>query len=151
MTLCGCGLARLLTLLGMVNASWVGSIQSETFFQTKFIIFQECPSNRLTFYLGSPLHRISSLVSHFCLFQNAILHKMIKLGFWNFKPIFLRMQFLLIATFFSLVLVISLSWYFHPTVSYLTLITWHFERQNGLSKHLKGHQVTGFDLIQVQS
>ena len=54
-----------------------------------------------SFYLGSLLHIISSLLSHFCLFQNAILHKMLKLGFWNFRPIFLRMQFAVVATFFS--------------------------------------------------
>ena len=94
-----------------------------------FSFFKAVPSNRLSFYLGSPLHIISSLFSHFCLFQNAILHKMLKLGFWNFKPIFLRMQFSLVATFFSLVLVISLSWYFHLTISYLTLVTWHFGSQ----------------------
>ena len=41
-----------------------------------------------------------NLLSHFCLFQNAILHEMMKLGFRNFKPIFLRMQFSLVATFF---------------------------------------------------
>ena len=58
------------------------------------------PSNRLSFYLGSPLHIISSLFSHFCLFQNAILHKMLKLGLWNFKPTFLRIQFSLVATLF---------------------------------------------------
>ena len=129
------------------------SVPSDQKFSCKWNLsfFKAVPSSSLSFYLGSLLHIISSLLSHFCLFQNAILHKMFKLGFWNFKPIFLRMQFLLIATFFSLVLVISLSWYFHPTVSYLTLITWHFESVNGLSKHLKGHQVIGFDLIQVQS
>ena len=82
--------------------------------------------SNLSFYLGSPLDIISSLFSHFCLFQNAILHKILKLGFWNFKFIFLRMQFSLVATFFSLVLVIRLSWYFHLTISYLTL-TRHFE------------------------
>ena len=63
--------------------------------------------SRLSFSL-SPLHIISSLFSHFCLFQNAILYKMLKLEFLNFKPFFLRMQFSLVATFFSLVLVISL-------------------------------------------
>ena len=47
--------------------------------------------NRQTFSLGNPLHIISSLFRHFCLFQNAILHKMLKLGFWNFKLFFLRM------------------------------------------------------------
>ena len=91
--------------------------------------FKAVPLNRLSFYLGIPLHVISSFFSHFCLFQNAILHKMSRLGFWNFKPIFLRMQFSLVATFFSLVLIISLSWYFHLTISYLTLVTWHFGSQ----------------------
>ena len=91
--------------------------------------FKAVPSNRLSFYLGSPLQIISFLFSHFCLFQNAILHKMVKLGFLSFKSIFLRMQFSLVATFFSLVLVISLSWYLHLTISYLTLVTWHFGSQ----------------------
>ena len=77
------------------------------------------------FYLGTPLHIMSSLLSQNCLFQNAILHKMLKLGFWNFKSIFLRMQYSLVTTFFSLVLVISLSWYLHLIISYLTLVTWH--------------------------
>ena len=50
--------------------------------------------------LGSSLHIIRCLFSHFCLFQNAILHRMLKLRFLKFKPIFLRMQFSLVATFF---------------------------------------------------
>ena len=75
--------------------------------------FKDVPSNRLTFYLGSLLHIISSLFNHFYLFQNAILHKHLKLGFWNFKPIFLRTQFSLLAIFFFyLVLLISFSWHF---------------------------------------
>ena len=111
-----------------------------------FSFFKAVPSNRLSFYLGSPLHIISSLFSHFCLFQNAILHKMLKLGFWNFKPTFLRIQFSLAAKFFSLVSLINLSWYFHLKTSYLTLVTWHFGNQNGLSKHLKDQQVFGLDL-----
>ena len=95
--------------------------------------FKAVSSNRLSFYQGSLLH----IFSHFCLFQNAILHKMLELGFWNFKSIFLRMQFSLVATFFSLVLVISLSWYFRLTFSYLTL--W---KPNSLSKY----HLTGFGL-----
>ena len=94
-----------------------------------FSFFKVVPSNRLSFYLGSPLHIINSLLSHFYLFQKAILHKMLKLGFWNFNPIFLRMYFSLVGRFFSLVLVISLSWYFHLTISYLTLVTWNFGSQ----------------------
>ena len=44
-----------------------------------------------------------AFISHFCLFQlfqNAILHKMLKMKFWNVKPIFLRMQFSFVAAFF---------------------------------------------------
>ena len=62
--------------------------------------FQAAPPNKLPFYLNSLPHIISSLFRQFCLFQNAILHKMLKVGFWNLKPIFLRMQFSLVATFF---------------------------------------------------
>ena len=72
--------------------------------------FKVLSPNRLPLYLGSPLCIISSLFSQFYLFQNAILCKHLKLRFWNVKPIFHRMQFSLVATFFSLVLVISLSW-----------------------------------------
>ena len=62
--------------------------------------FKANPPNRLPFYLGNPFHIIRSLFSQFCSFQNSILHKMLKLGSWNFKPIFfLRMQFSLVATF----------------------------------------------------
>ena len=78
---------------------WLGSIRSEIFLLIKFIFFQGCPIT-CPFYLGSPLHVISSLFSHFCLFQNANLRKITKLGFWNFKSIFLRIQFSLVATFF---------------------------------------------------
>ena len=45
--------------------------------------------------------------SHFCFFQNAVLHKMLNLGFrnfslvfWSFKPIFFRMYLLLDSTSF---------------------------------------------------
>ena len=118
------------------------SIPSNQKFSCKWnsSFFKAVLSNRLSFYLGSPLHMISSLFSHFCLFQITILHKM-KLTFCNFKPVFLRTQFSLVATFFSLLLVISLSWYLHLTISYLTL--W---KPNEPSKHLKGHQVIGLDL-----
>ena len=80
--------------------------------------FKAVPTKRLLFYLSNPLHIMNSLFSHFCLFQNAVLHKMLSLGFWNFKPIFVRIQFSLIATFFSLVLLISLNWYLHLTESH---------------------------------
>ena len=94
------GLACLPSWLSMMNTGWLGFIRSEIFLHIKFIIFKAVPSNWLPFYLGSPLHVISSLFSHFCLFQNANLRKITKLGFWNFKSIFLRIQFSLVATFF---------------------------------------------------
>ena len=106
-----------------------------------FLANEICLFSRLSHQTGSPLHIASSLFSLLCLFQNVILHKMLGLGFWNFKPIFLRIQFSLVPIFFSLVLVISLSWYFHFTISYLTL--W---KPNGLSRHFKGHQVIRLDL-----
>ena len=34
-------------------------------------------SNRLLFYLDSPLHIMNSLFSRFCLFQNAVLHEVL--------------------------------------------------------------------------
>ena len=86
--------------LGMINTDWPGSILSEISLERKFIFFNDVRSSRLPFYLGSPLHVIGSFFSHFCLFQNAILRKMLKLGFTNFKTIFLRIQFSLVATFF---------------------------------------------------
>ena len=117
----------------MLNADWrwwmqTDSVPSDQKFSCKWNLsfFKAVPSYRQSFHLGSPLHIISSSLSHFCLIQCAILHKLLKLGFWNFKPIFLRMQFSLVATFFSLVLIISLSWYFHLPISCLTLVTWHF-------------------------
>ena len=55
-----------------VNAGWFGSMQSEIFFEMKFIIFQGCFTKQAAFYLGSLLHIISSLFSHFSLFENSI-------------------------------------------------------------------------------
>ena len=81
--------------------------------------------SRLSFYLTSPLHRISFLFSHFCLLQNAILHKLLKLGFWNFKPIFLRMQFSLVATFFFSSFGYQFELIFAFIFAHLHL-TWHY-------------------------
>ena len=58
------GLACLPSWLGMTNAGWLCSMRSEIFLQMKFIIFQGYPT-KLPFYLGSLLHIISSLFSHF--------------------------------------------------------------------------------------
>ena len=58
--------------------------------------------------------------------------------FWNFKLIFVRMQFSLVATlFFSLVLVICLSWYLHLKLSHdlLTLVSfnvWRYKFSSGV-------------------
>ena len=60
----GSGLACLPSWLGMVYAGWLYSMRSKIFLQMKFIIFQGCPT-KLPFYLGSLLHIISSLFSHF--------------------------------------------------------------------------------------
>ena len=148
LTFYGCGPACLLSWLGMVDAGLLGSMRSEIFLQVKFIIFQGCSTKQGAFLPGWPA---PYLYSHFCLFQNAILHKMLKLEFWNFKPIFLRMQFPMVAASFSLVLVICLSWYLHLKLcheclaficfniwrwksksirfSHLELVTWHFGSQ----------------------
>ena len=56
--------------------------------------------NKTSFYLGSPLHMITSLFSNFFLFHEAILHKVLKPGFWNVKPIFLKMQLPLFSIIF---------------------------------------------------
>ena len=94
-----CLVVPCLLFLLLVQAGLVSSDQK---FSCKWNLsfFKAVPSNRLPFYLGNSLHIISSLFRQFCLFQNAILHKMLKLGFWNFKLFFLRMQFSLVATYF---------------------------------------------------
>ena len=87
------------------QASWgwwmqVDSVPSDQkfFMQMKFI-----------FLLGQPAPIISSLFTNFCLFRNAILHKILK--YWNnekFWNIEIMKNFeILVAIFFSLVLVIS--------------------------------------------
>ena len=60
----GSGLACLPSWLEMLNAGWLCSIWPEIFSQMKFTLFEGCPT-KLPFYLGSLLHIISSLFSHF--------------------------------------------------------------------------------------
>ena len=114
---------------------YAGSVPCDHKFSCKWNLsfFKAVQPNRLHFYLGSSLHRISSLFSNFCLFRKAILQNILKLGFWNFKLIFLRMQFSWVATFFPLVLVIYLSWYLNLKLcrEFLTLVSfsiwrWYF-------------------------
>ena len=119
----GSGPARLLSWLGMVNA---GSVPCDKKFPCKWnlVFFKAVPQSRLHFHRASLLNTISSSFSHFCLFQNAILHKMLKLGFWNFKPTFLRMQLSFVVTFFFSGFG-CLSWYLHLKLSheFLTFIS----------------------------
>ena len=127
------------------------SIPSDQKFSCKWNLsfYKVVPLNRLSFYLGSWLHIISSLFSHFCLLQNVILHEMLKLEFWKFKLIFLRMQFywlqLFVSSFGYQFELIFLSYKKLPDTSYMT--RW---KPNGLSKHLKGRQVI-WAKVSVQS
>ena len=148
---CGSGPACSTSWLGMVNAGWLGSTRSKTFLKINFSLFRAGPPNKQPFYLGYPLHIISSFFSHLYLFQNTIF----KLGFWNFKAIFPRMQILLVRTFFSLVLVICLSWYLHLKLShefllFISFTIWRLKlisrtsylilwKSNGLPKHVKSY------------
>ena len=64
-----------------------GSVSCDQKFSREWNLsfFQAVPLNGLSnlVQLLVPLHIITSFISHFCLFQNAILHKLLKLGFWN--------------------------------------------------------------------
>ena len=51
---CGSGPECLLSWPGMVNAGWLGSMQSEIFLQMKFIIFQGCSTKQAAFLPGQP-------------------------------------------------------------------------------------------------
>ena len=55
--------------------------------------------NQVLLFLLSWEPNLPDFIVYFCLFQNAILHR-VEARFWNFKPIFLRMQFSLVAIFF---------------------------------------------------
>ena len=124
----------------MVNTGWIGSIRSEIFLQMTFIIFQGCLIKQAVFLIYSATFACSRML--FCI-------KCWSLGFEILSPFFSECSFHWLQHFFSLVLVISLSWYLHlylhicisPDTTYLAL--W---KPNGLSKHLKGHQVIGLDL-----
>ena len=95
------GLAFCRSGLACLPSLQAGYVPRDQKFSCKWVLssFKAVPPNRLSFYQGSPLYITSALFSHFCLFQNAILHNMFKLGFWNFQPIFLGMHSLLVATF----------------------------------------------------
>ena len=125
----GSGLASLPSWLGIVNVGWLGSIRSEMFLIMKFIIFQGCLIKQAVLLPGQPVPYNQLLIQPLLLVPECYFAENVEAWVLKFKPIFLRMQFLLVATFFSLVLVNSLSWYLYLTISYLTLVTWHFGSQ----------------------
>ena len=63
--------------LGMVNAGRLGSMRSEIFLKMKFIIFQGCPTKQPAFLPGQHTPYNQLLIQP--LFQNVILHKILKL------------------------------------------------------------------------
>ena len=69
-------------------------------YKLNLLLFEAVSPNRLPFYLDSPLHMINSLFSHLYLFQNSFLQKILELGFWYLKPIFLRIPFYWLQNFF---------------------------------------------------
>ena len=133
---------------------WLGSMWSEIFLQMKFIIFQGCPTKQAAVLAGQPVPYNQLLIQLLLLVQEVILDKILKLVFWIFKLIFLRMQISLVATLSTLVLVICLSWCLHVKLSreFLTFISFNnwkqkftpgtsyltFWKPNSLSKRLKG-------------
>ena len=64
LTFYGSGLACLPSWVGMVNAGWPCSMQSEMFLEMELLLFQGCPT-KLIFCLGNLLHIISFLFCHF--------------------------------------------------------------------------------------
>ena len=76
-----------------IGILWLASIRSEIFLQMKFISFQGCPIKQTVFFTGIALSIISALSSHFFLFQNDTLHKILKLGFWLLSTFFSECSF----------------------------------------------------------
>ena len=116
----GSGLACLPRWLGMMNTGWLVSTRSEISLQMTFIKFKVVPSNRLPFYLASPLHVIRSLFSQKCW----------SLGFEAFSPFFSEFSFHWLQPLFSLVLFICLSWYLDLTLphEFLTFMSFNIWR-----------------------
>ena len=85
---CGSGLECLPSWLGMVDSKCKLVHVIRNFIANKTCYFSP---NKLLFLSW---HVIKSLFSQFCLFQNAIFHKMFQLRFWNCKPIFLTFHWL---------------------------------------------------------
>ena len=102
----------------MVNAGWLGSMWSGVFLQTKFTIFQGCPTKQAAFLpeQHGPYNQL--------LIQPLAFPKMLfcinswSEGFEILSPFFSEYSFLWLQHFFSLVLVICLSWYLHLKLSH---------------------------------
>ena len=90
----GKGLTCLPRWFVLANTGCVGSLRSDIFLQIRFIIFQDCPTKQAAFSPEQLAPSNQLLIQPTLLFQSVILHKMLKLGFWNFKLIFLDAVFI---------------------------------------------------------
>ena len=90
----GKGLTCLPRWFVLANTGCVGSLRSDIFLQIRFIIFQDCPTKQAAFSPEQLAPYNQLLIQPTLLFQSVILHKMLKLGFWNFKLIFLDAVFI---------------------------------------------------------
>ena len=139
----------------MVNVGWPHGIRS-------FLANEICHFSRLSHQTGciftwTALSIESDLYSVTFACSGRLFCKSVWRQGLKFKLIFLRMQFSLAPTFFSLVLVICLSWYLHLKLSHdlLTLVSfniWRYNftsraiyltlcKPNGLSKCLKDQSI----------
>ena len=123
--------ASMLTKLVGYNEYRLGRFHRiRNFFANEIYHFQGCPIKHAVFLPRQSAPCNSSLFSQFCLFRNAILRKMLRLGFWNCKSFFSEFSFHWLQHFFSLVLVICLSWYLHLALphEFLTFISFNMWR-----------------------
>ena len=119
------------------------------FFRLSCLLNQPVPYYQLLFnhfllfgrLLNQPVPYYQLLFNHFFVVWKTILNKMLKLGFWHFQPIFLRMQFLSLA-------IITLKFWFKRVPCRLSIFHLRFENKmvrvlglhiwNQLLKTLKG-------------
>ena len=84
----------------MMNVGWLCSMRSEIFLHMKFIIFQGYPTKQAAFLPGR-LSPENQLLFQLLLDQEGYFAKTFEGKVFNFELIFLRIQFSLVATFFS--------------------------------------------------
>ena len=113
----------------MMNAGWLVSIWSEIFLQMKFIIFQGCPIKQGVFLHGQPAPYNQLLIQSLLLVPKCYFALNVEARVLKFSTHFSQNAVFIGCNILSVVLVISLSWHFHLTNSYLTLVTWHFGSQ----------------------